>query len=72
MDKMLWVLAFATAMMFATNALTEPKGKGRAACQSIKSVIICNDRQDCAWVVEQKGKGKGPTGKCVPLKATPR
>jgi len=70
----MWKLLLASALLLVLTmpAGSETKGKGRAACPSLKSVVVCNDRADCQWVVAVKGKGKGPTGKCVALKATPR
>jgi hypothetical protein len=62
------VIGLAVVMFAMTAATAEPKGKGRATCESIKSYAVCNTMAGCGWVPV----GQSKNFKCRTLKATPR
>jgi len=63
---MKYMLAIALLVASVEAATAEPKGKGKGACESIKTIVACEARRDCAWTV----KGSGPA-KCRGVEAAP-
>jgi hypothetical protein len=62
------LMLIAIILLGTTSVLAEPKGKGRAPCEALKSAPACTAKAGCAWVPV----GQGANFKCHTLKATPR
>jgi hypothetical protein len=67
MLKTLLACTFLVVMTFPAMSESKGKGKGNAACESLKSQPLCEDKQGCAWI-----KNPGDKAKCRTLKAEPR
>jgi hypothetical protein len=65
MTRML--LACMLLLVLSLPAMSESKGKGKAACESLKTATLCEGKQGCGWTQNPGGKDK-----CRTLKAEPR
>ncbi len=61
------MLACMLLVALIVPVMAESKGKGNAACESLKSRTLCVDKKGCDWTVNPGGQGK-----CRTLKAEPR